>query len=163
MEKNTKIIMILSAIICILLIWGSLFFADNYPQTFECDELKITTPIDGGYYDDSFGSLSLSDENQSNVIFIAIIPDSEERFNQLYNDESTITGATADYQLDGCSNISVQMGSFKNKKAIIVSYTCDGNNQKDYFVPVNSKVVQISVNESNSQAESYLNGLEFKG
>ena len=98
MEKNTKIIMILSAIICILLIWGSLFFADNYPQTFECDELKITTPIDGGYYDDSFGSLSLSDENQSNVIFIAIIPDSEERFNQLYNDESTITGATADYQ-----------------------------------------------------------------
>lgn len=39
--------MILSAIICILLIWGSLFFADNYPQTFECDELKITTPIDG--------------------------------------------------------------------------------------------------------------------
>ena len=100
MEKNTKIIMILSAIICILLIWGSLFFADNYPQTFECDELKITTPIDGGYYDDSFGSLSLSDENQSNVIFIAIIPDSEERFNQLYNDESTITGATADYQLD---------------------------------------------------------------
>lgn len=78
MEKNTKIIMILSAIICILLIWGSLFFADNYPQTFECDELKITTPIDGGYYDDSFGSLSLSDENQSNVIFIAIIPDSEE-------------------------------------------------------------------------------------
>lgn len=77
MEKNTKIIMILSAIICILLIWGSLFFADNYPQTFECDELKITTPIDGGYYDDSFGSLSLSDENQSNVILIAIIPDSE--------------------------------------------------------------------------------------
>ena len=48
MEKNTKIIIILSAIICILLIWGSLFFADNYPQTFECDELKITTPID--YY-----------------------------------------------------------------------------------------------------------------
>ncbi len=163
MEKNTKIIIILSAIICILLIWGSLFFADNYPQTFECDELKITTPIDGGYYDDSFGSLSLSDENQSNVIFIAISPDSEERFNQLYNDESTITDTTADYQLDGCSNISVQMGSFKNKKAIIVSYTCDNSNQKDYFVPVNSKVVQISVNESNSQAQSYLNGLEFKG
>ena len=50
--------------------------------------------------------MSLSDENQSNVIFIAISPDSEERFNQLYNDESTITGTTADYQLDGCSNIS---------------------------------------------------------
>ena len=107
--------------------------------------------------------MSLSDENQSNVIFIAISPDSEERFNQLYNDESTITDTTADYQLDGCSNISVQMGSFKNKKAIIVSYACDGSNQKDYFVPVNSKVVQISVNESNSQAQSYLNGLEFKG